>query len=328
MSSFVRVVDAGGFSAAARQIGISTSMVTTHVKALEGRLGVRLLNRNTRNVSLTEAGHGYYERCIKILREIEDAEEAAQELQSNPRGVLRLNVSPAMLPFIAPSIDEFTARNPLVSVRATETTRMVNLVEDGFDLAVRFMAHADQTLILRRLASFRLVVCASPDYLATYGHPQHPTELADHNCLIYYEGCFGRDGKEWRFTGPDGALPVHVNGRLEANSIALLRHAAVHGQGLWLAPSPVVEDELRSGALIPLLTEFLPEEYSIDALYPHREHLPAKVRSFIDLVAANFRAAKWGRAERHERETVPAFNALHGMGLSAAGAEAQQRRLA
>ena len=201
MLSFVKVVENGGFSAAARQLHNSTSVVTTHVKFLEDRLGVRLLNRSTRSVSLTEAGQAYYDRCVEILCEIEDAEEAAQLLQAKPRGTLRLNVAPAVPALIAPSIAEFRALCPDVSIHLAATSRMVNLIEEGFDLAIRFVAIADSSLILRRLATFQLVVCGSPEYLARHGQPEHPSELSKHNCLIYYDSSFGKDGKEWRFTG-------------------------------------------------------------------------------------------------------------------------------
>jgi DNA-binding transcriptional LysR family regulator len=304
MVSFVRVVENGGFSAAARQLNISPSIVTTHVRTIEDRLGVRLLNRSTRSVSLTEAGQAYYERCVQILSAIEDAEEAAQVLQSKPRGTLRLNVSPGVPLLIAPSIAEFAALYPDVSVRLTLTSRMVDLMEEGFDLAMRFITTADSSLILRRLAAFRLVVCGSPSYLAKRGRPEHPSDLVRHNCLVYYDASFGKAGKEWRFIGPKGDLSVRVSGSLESNSSVLLRATAVLDQGLLYMPSPIVAEELKSGALVPLLTEFLPEEFSIDALYPHRERLPAKVRSFIDVVARNFREAAWHGTEKHDHKGV------------------------
>jgi DNA-binding transcriptional LysR family regulator len=304
MLSFVKVVENGGFSAAARQLNISTSIVTTHVKSIEDRLGVRLLNRSTRSVSPTEAGYAYYERCVRILSEMDDAEEAAQLLQVRPRGTLRLNVSPAIPALIGPSMYQFRELYPDISIHLTVTSRMVDLVEEGFDLAIRFIVVTDSNLILRRLATFRLVVCGSPDYLAKHGQPEHPSDLARHNCLIYYDTSFGKGGKEWRFTGPDGDLPVRVSGNLEANQSDFLRDAAVRGEGLWLAPTPVINEDLKSGALLALLTEFLPDKYSIDALYPHREHLPAKVRSFLDLVARNLREAEWHAARTNDHETI------------------------
>ena len=151
MLSFVKVVDTGGFTSAARQLNLATSVVTTHVKSLEDRLGVRLLNRTTRSVSLTEAGRVYYERCVQILSEIEDADEAAQLLQSKPRGVLRLNTSPGIPAVIAPSIAEYNNLYPEVTIHLTATSRMLDLVEEGFDLAIWYAAAPDPSLIIRRL---------------------------------------------------------------------------------------------------------------------------------------------------------------------------------
>jgi DNA-binding transcriptional LysR family regulator len=288
MLSFVKVVEHEGFSSAARQLDLATSVVTTHVKSLEERLGVRLLNRTTRSVSLTEVGREYYERCVQILSEIEDAEQAAQVLQSRPRGVLRLNTSPAMPNLINPFITEYANLYPEVTIHLTATSRMLDLVEQGYDLAIWYAAVPEPSLIVRRLASYRAVICASPDYIAKHGRPEHPSDLAKHSCLIFYDATYSKDGKEWIFTGPDGDFPVRVSGALETNSPDALRGAALSGQGLLLAPTPMMVRELKSGALVPVLTEFLPREFSIDALYPNREHLPAKVRTFIDLLVKYF----------------------------------------
>src|SRR5919201_2395137 len=171
MATFVKVVESGGFSAAARVLSMSPSMVTTHVQSLEELLGVRLLNRSTRRVSLTEVGHAYYERCLQILADVEDADQIAQALQSTPRGTLRLNTSVAIPPFLAPVITEFTALYPDVTIDLTMTDRMIDLVEDGFDLAVRNMAIPDSSLVTRRVATYRFVVCGSPDYFAKRGMP-------------------------------------------------------------------------------------------------------------------------------------------------------------
>ena len=293
MLSFVKVVEKGGFSAAARELNLSTSMVTTHVKALEDRLGVRLLNRTTRNVSLTEAGRAYYDRCVQILSEMDDADEAVQTLQSKPRGTLRLNVSPAIPALIAPSVAEFTTLYDGVSVHLNMTSRMIDLVAEEFDLAIRVLPVADSSLIRRHLATFRFIAAATPEYIAKHGRPQHPSELAGHNCLIFYDASIGKGGKEWNFAGPDGNFAVHVHGSFETNSIHGLRAAAILGHGLVLAPAFLIADELKSETLVPLLSEFLSTEYSIDALYPNREHLPTKVRTFIEIVAKNFREMSW-----------------------------------
>ena len=287
MATFVKVVESEGFSAAARALGISPSMATTHVRSLEERLGVRLLNRSTRRVSLTEAGQIYYERCLQILAEVEDADRVAQALQSTPRGTLRLNTSVAIPPFLAPVIAEFVTLYPDVSINLTMTDRMIDLVEEGFDLAVRNMLIPDSSLIVRRVASYRFVVCGAPGYFATRGVPKQPADLVQHNCLIYSHSAWGN---EWRFAGPDGEQSVPVSGNLQANSDNALRLAAVHGQGLALAPTFLVADEIKSGRLVPVLSRFLQTEHAINAVYPHRHHLSAKVRSFIDLLAKHFRA--------------------------------------
>ena len=299
MATFVKVAESGGFSAAARTLGMSPSMVTAHVQSLEERLGVRLLNRSTRRVSLTEVGQAYYERCLQILADVEDADQIAQALQSTPRGTLRLNTSIAIPPLLAPVIAEFVALYPDVSINLTMTDRMIDLVEEGFDLAVRNMSVPDSSLVVRRVATYRFVVAGAPSYLAARGTPKQPADLAHHNCLVYSHSAWGN---EWRFAAPNGEQSVTVRGNLQANSDNALRLAAVHGQGLALAPSFLLIDEIKAGRLIPVLTEFLQTENAINAIYPHRHHLSAKVRSFIDLLARHFhtdpawadpRASRW-----------------------------------
>src|SRR5215471_5996367 len=275
MATFVKVVESGGFSAAARTLSMSPSMVTAHVQSLEERLGVRLLNCSTRRVSLTEVGHAYYERCLQILAEADDADQIAQALQSTPRGTLRLNTSIAIPPLLAPVVAEFVALYPEVSVNLTMSDRMIDLVEEGFDLAVRNMSVPDSSLVVRR----------APGYLAARGIPGQPADLSQHNCLVYSHSAWGN---EWRFAGPDGEQSVAVEGNLQANSDNALRLAAVHGQGLALAPSFLLIEEIKSGRLVPVLTEFLQTEHAINAIYPHRHHLSAKVRSFIDLLVKHF----------------------------------------
>src|SRR5580698_7713419 len=293
MLSFVKVVEHEGFSSAARQLNLATSVVTTHVKSLEERLGVRLLNRTTRSVSLTEAGRAYYERCVQILSELEDADEAAQTLQTRPRGVLRVNTSPGIPVLLAPSIAEYSKLYPEVKIHLTATSRMLDLVDEGFDLAMWYAAVADPGLIIRRLAQYRVAACASPEYLATHGRPQHPSELTKHNWLVFYDASYSKDGKEWVFTGPEGDFPVRMSGNLETNSPIAFRHACLYGQGILVAPIPFVINDLKSGALVSILDEFLPKQFSVDVLYPHREHVPAKVRTFIDLLVKNFRQIDW-----------------------------------
>jgi DNA-binding transcriptional LysR family regulator len=301
MTSFVKVVENGGFSAAARRLDISTSIVTTHVQSLEELLGVRLLNRSTRKVNLTDIGQAYYERCVQILSDIDEANQIAEAAQIKPRGVLRLNVAYAVPPVIAPSIAEFVALYPDASVRVTMSSRMPDLIEEGFDLSIRVAPASDSNLIVRHLGTYRWVVCGAPSYFASHGRPQHPSELPQHNCLIYYDNPLGR---AWQFAGPEGKQVVSLSGNLEANDGESLRQAAIVGQGLVYLPSFMVAAELKSGQLLSVLTKFLPAESHIDAFYPHRRHLSAKVRRFIDLVAKNFRDANWAAADEHSETAI------------------------
>jgi DNA-binding transcriptional LysR family regulator len=290
ISAFVKVAENSGFSAAARQLNISTSMVTTHVSALEDRLGVRLLNRTTRKVSLTEVGQAYYDRCVHILAEIDAADQIAEAQQSKPRGVLRLNVASAIPSILGHSVAEYVALYPDVAVRITATSRMVDLVEDGYDMAIRIVPVPDSALIVRHLASYRFVVCGAPSYFARHGEPRDPSELIHHNCMMFSQPPWSN---EWHFGGSGGDRSIALSGNLQTNSGETLRIAAVHGQGLIYAPTFMVVDELKSGRLVPVLTKFLSAELSVDAIYPHRRYLSPKVRSFIDLVAKNFHDAKW-----------------------------------
>jgi len=239
MTTFVKVVDSGGFAGAARALNMSPSAVTLHVQATEDRLGVRLLNRTTRRISMTEAGQAYYDSCVRILAGIDDAEQAAQELQSKPRGTLRLNAAPTMPLEIAEAIAQFTTQYPEVSVDVTVTGRMVDLVEEGFDLALRVTPVPDSTLIIRRLMPFRFVVCAAPDYLARHGTSTQLADLADHNCMIYSDSPFGR---ERRFLAPDGSdLAVPLSARPTAATCCEPRccsaKACFRPQGFWWAKS-------------------------------------------------------------------------------------------
>jgi DNA-binding transcriptional LysR family regulator len=290
MTTFVKVVDTGGFSSAARALDLSPSVVTNHIQALEERLGVRLLNRSTRKVSLTEVGQAYYDRCVRIIADLDDADQVAEALQSKPRGTLRLNTAMAIPPIIAPVITEFVALYPEASVSVVATGRVVDLVEEGFDLAIRVTPVPTSSLIVRHLASYRFVVYGAPDYFASRGKPERPADLAHHNCLNFSDAQWGA---EWHFATSDDDQAVPITGNLQANNAESLRLAAVLGQGLIYMPTFLVCDELKTGRLVPVLSEFSTVERSIDAIYPHRQHLSAKVRSFIDLLAKHFHGASW-----------------------------------
>jgi DNA-binding transcriptional LysR family regulator len=282
LTTFVQVVDSGGFSAAGRRLKMSTTMVSNHVQALEDRLGARLLHRTTRKVSLTEVGKAYYDRCTQILSDLEQADEIAGALQSTPRGTLRIYTATHIVPFIAPVAAEFLASYPDATIDLTMGERTIDLIDEGFDLAIRLTLPPDSSLIVRSLATWRHVLCCSPAYLETYGPPQQLSELAERNCvrhLLYPHG------DDWHFVDRKGApASVRVSGNLVTNSGETVRTAALQGVGISLAAGFLVAEDLEQGRLVRLLPQYRPVEFSMNAVYPHRHHLSAKVRSFIDLL--------------------------------------------
>lgn len=286
INAFVRVAESGGFTAAAKALNISTTMVSNHVQALENALGVRLLNRTTRRVSLTEIGREYYERCTQILHELEEADELASALQATPRGRLRVYCHQGVTRFIAPVVSGFLSRFPEAAMDLRTGDAMIDLVEERFDLAIMPVSPPDSTLMRRRLAGWRHVLCCAPAYLQTHPAPRSPADLPAHNCMLYTYSAFGHD---WHFLDAAGRpLAVRVAGNLVTTSIAAMRNAAADGVGLWMCPPYIVSDLLASGALVPLLAEYGRPEMEIVALYPHRRHMTAKVRVFIDMLVARF----------------------------------------
>jgi DNA-binding transcriptional LysR family regulator len=294
LSVFAKVVEGSSFAAAARHFGLSPAMVSKHIVALEERLGARLLNRTTRRVSPTEIGRVFYERATRILADIDDAEQEAGALQATPRGLLRVS---GPLSFgtrqLGPAIADFLAACPAVEIDVTLSDRVADLVEEGFDLAIRIGRLADSSLIARRIAPCLVVACAAPAYLKKHGAPRVPADLAAHNCLGY---SYAALRNEWRFTGPEGTQSVRVAGRLNANNGDILRLAALGGEGIILQPSFIVADDLAAGRLVPILPGYAPDELAIHAVYPHSRHLSVKVRSFVDFLVARFgQQPEWER---------------------------------
>jgi DNA-binding transcriptional LysR family regulator len=291
LTAFVRVVENGGFTAAARHLNLSTTMVSNHVQELEDRLGARLLNRTTRKVSLTEIGRQYYERSLHILAELDEADRAAGALNATPRGRLRVHCHPTLARFIAPVVTAYLRDNPDVSVDLRRGDQMIDLLEEEFDLAIRLNVPPDSSLMVRRLADWRHVLCCSPSYLQTHSEPASPADLSAHNCIRY---AFYPFGDEWRFTNPDGGpLTVRVAGNLVTSDSELVRLAVIAGLGVTLiAPFNILE-ELRAGSLVPLLQNYPSPVFSMAAVYPHRRHLAAKVRVFIDALARAFAGRDW-----------------------------------
>lgn len=286
MQAFAAVVEQGGFTAAAEALRQSRAMVSKHVQDLEAHLGARLLNRTTRRVSLTEAGQVFFERTARLLAELEETEAAVGALQATPRGRLRIN---AALTFgvlhLSPAVAEYMTAYPEVSVELTLNDRFIDLVEEGYDLAIRIARLADSNLIARRLAPCRAVICAAPEYLKRHGCPRQPQDLVGHNCLGY---SYAQPREEWTFDGPGGPASVRVRGTLESNNGDALRAAALLGLGIIRTPTFIVGAELRNGTLVPLMPEYRMAEIGIYAVYPHSRHLSAKVRSFVDFLLPRY----------------------------------------
>jgi DNA-binding transcriptional LysR family regulator len=288
IAAFVRVAENGGFSAAARTLNLSTTTVSDQVRALEDALGARLLNRTTRQVSLTEVGRDYYERCSQILQELREADEAAGALQATPRGRLRVYCHQGLIRFTTPVATAFLADYPEVALDLRTGDTMIDLVQEGFDLAIMPVSPPDSTLIRRTLVKWHYVLCCAPVYLETHPLPSSPADLTGHNCLLYAHSLFGA---ELPFVDL-AAKPVSVRvaGNLVTTSILLMRSAALAGLGLWMCPPYIVSDLLASGELVPLLADYGRPEMEIVALYPHRRQMSAKVRLFLDRLVDRFAA--------------------------------------
>lgn len=280
---FVQVVDAGSFTAAADKLGLSKSVVSKYVSRLEDRLGARLLNRTTRRLSLTEVGRTFYERSQRGLRELEEAEAEVSRLQEAPRGVLRLN-SPMSFGIlhIAPALPEFLARYPELSVDMSLDDRWINLVEEGFDLAIRIGELPDSSLVARRLGACRHVVCGAPGYFKQHGVPRTPQDLRDHNAITFK---YQDSPNEWHFVSAHGVvMRIPVSGSIQMNNSLGLREALLREAGLTLTPTFVVGTDIKAGRLQAVLADYKSMELSIYAVYPERRHLSPKVRAFIDFM--------------------------------------------
>jgi DNA-binding transcriptional LysR family regulator len=293
---YAQDVESGSFAKAAERLGLSTSATSRHVAELEAHLQTRLLNRTTRRVSLTESGRAFYERTVQLLADLEEAEQEAARAAIVPRGTIRLTTSVNFgVRHIAPAIAEFLAQHAEVRFDVSLSDRIVDLVEEGFDLAVRVGTTGSENLVARKLGETRLVPCAAPAYLAAHGAPQVPEDLAHHNCFTYE---YVTPRNLWRFRDATGAeRAVRVAGRLHSNNGDVLAEAAARGAGIVLEPAFVVGAEVRAGRLVPLLQDFTPPPLPIYAVYPSRKHLSAKVRRFVEFLAERFVAGQdWSAA--------------------------------
>jgi DNA-binding transcriptional LysR family regulator len=287
MEVFVRVAGAGSLSGAARTMGMSQTMVTKHLAALEARLGTRLFHRTTRRLTITDAGRRYMESTERLLADIETADAAVAADRVEPRGLLRLNVPLVFgIRQIAPRLATFAARHPQVSIELGLNDRLVDLAEEGWDLAIRIGSLRDSSLVARRLAPCRMLICAAPTYLAAHDTPRTTADLANHNCLGYTLAQAG--AARWRMGGT-AAIDVAVSGNLRANNGDALLAAALAGQGLIYQPSFIVGDDLRAGRLVSVSLEVTPsDQLAVYAVYLPDRTPSAKVRAFIDFIADAF----------------------------------------
>ncbi len=286
MRVFTAVVDAGSFAGAADKLDLSRGMATRYVAQLEAHLGVRLLNRTTRKLSLTEAGNDYYQRATQVLAMVEEAETSVAQEASVPRGTLRVTSSVTFgVHHLGRAITEYLQQYPGVQVDVTLNDRVVDLIEEGFDLGIRVATRIDPGLVARKLTPARIVVCASPGYLKKHGAPQSPEELTGHNCLSY---AYWSLGNEWHFRRKGVERKVRVSGNLRGNNGDILVNAAIEGVGVILHPTFLVYEPLREKKLVRILPDWEADDLTVFAVYPNRKFLPPKVRSFIDFLAERF----------------------------------------
>lgn len=284
---FVRAARDGSFSAAARALGLTPSAVSKQIGRLEDQLAVRLFNRTTRRLSLTEEGAAFFERASRILADLDDAAAAVSSLHTAARGRLRVTMPTAFgVIHLLPALPDFLARHPELTLEIDLNDRFVNMMEEGFDLALRVGDLEDSSLIGRRIAANRRVLAAAPSYLAARPPLSRPEDLQQHNCLIY---TYRAQRNDWRLTNADGdETVVTVNGRLETNNPMMLRAAALAGLGIVLLPLWIIGPDIKAGRLQRILTDYHWPDSAIQAVYPPGRHLSARVRTFVDFLVEQF----------------------------------------
>jgi DNA-binding transcriptional LysR family regulator len=286
MVIFAAVVETKSFSAASRRLGLSKSMVSKRVTQLERSLGVRLLNRTTRAMSLTEAGAIFYEHCARIVGELEEAKLAVGRFHSEPQGLLRISAPVAFGTLhVAPALPGFLALHPALRIDLEIADRFVDLADEGFDVAVRIARDPGQNLVARKLAPVHRRICATPGYFALRGVPETPQDLASHNCLTY---TYLNPRDQWRLRGPQGDISFEATGNLRLNDDEALSAAVLGGLGIALLPTFIVGKDLQEGRLRSVLADYVPLERYVYAVYLPNRHLSAKVRAFIDYLLERF----------------------------------------
>ena len=291
MQAFVAVVDAGSFVRAAEALNLSKAAVSRYIGELESRLGVRLLHRTTRKLSTTEDGEIFHARCRELLAVVDEAEGEITAHAGQAVGQLRVNVPVTFgLLHLAPLWAEFMTRHPKVTLDVTLSDRVVDLVDEGYDLAVRIARLPSSSLISRKLTSTRMVLCASPTYLRDHGVPMNPSEIASHAVMAY---TLLSMGENWEFVGPQGPVSVKVTPSMRSNSGETCCAAALKHQGIVLQPAFLVDPHLRSGALVEVMPQYRSIELGVYAVYPTRKHVTTKVRAMIDFLVEAFQVRTW-----------------------------------
>lgn len=287
LRAFVKVVELGSFSEAGRQLRLSRSAISKYIADLERDLGVQLIHRTTRRVSPTENGQVYFERSLGVLAELDAADHAVAQLQSTPRGLLRVNAPMSFGTIkLGPLIADFMAQYPDLQIQLVLSDEHVDPVQGGLDVTLRIAELDNSSLIARKLTAVDRVVCASPGYFQNHGTPAHPNDLRNHQCLTYG---FLSTGNQWKLTGADGDHWIAPPWTLCANNAEVLRDAAVRGRGIAVLPIFLAEQELKSGALATCLDNYKAPPLSLYAIYPPTRHLSVKVRLFIDFLIERMR---------------------------------------
>jgi DNA-binding transcriptional LysR family regulator len=287
IDSFVRVATAGSFSSAAKQLGMSRALVSLHVTDLEKRLGVRLLNRTTRSLTLTEVGASYLGYCQRMLAEMNEQESSITQLQKEPRGSLKVAAPKSFgTLYLSDAVVSFSARYPNIQlslILEDYSFRAYDFVEQGLDVAVRLGDLPDSTLVARKIATLQWIVCASPKYLAQHGEPKTPADLGKHTCLAHVN--LDPNDRSWRLHSSDHVISVKISGAFSSNSALVLRKAALAGLGIGYLPLYCIEEDLKTGALRKVLTNYSPPQRPIYVVHPPAARVPERVRTFVEFLA-------------------------------------------
>lgn len=286
MRAFTKVVTHGSFTEAARDMLLSRSAISKYVMDLESDLGVQLLNRTTQSVSPTDIGHRYYERCIAILADIEEAELTLADSQAQPRGPLRVNAPMSFgTKYLGHAISDFMGRYPELQISLVLSDEQLDTVQEGFDVTIRLTDSPPLGLVGRKIGGIARSLCASPSYLEREGIPKHPSDLLNHTCLSY---SYLASGLQWRLVGTDGPHNIQVPWFLCSNNGEVLRDVAIDGRGIALLPTFIISSQLQDGALVSVLSDYKTPDMSICALYPSTRYVPVKLRVFIDFLVERF----------------------------------------